>query len=103
MAYAIGKLNEGLHSLYDRTRSELSALSSPAHALSAYTPTKAFQADVDRLIMILDKSRKVEVDPFGLRNVVASFDESRVAELLQKRVEALVVGGLGSQVCILSL
>ncbi|KAJ3195469.1 Trafficking protein particle complex subunit 6B [Irineochytrium annulatum] len=93
MAYAVGRLNEGLYTLYDRTQAELSVLTSEENPLSAYKTTKAFQNDVSRILAILDKQRPpagVEVDPFKLRNIVATFDESNLADGLQESAERLV-------------
>ncbi|KAJ3415638.1 hypothetical protein HDV05_004514 [Chytridiales sp. JEL 0842] len=105
MTYAVGRLNEGLFTLYERTRAELVPMISSAHPLSAYPATKAFQADVARIIEILDKQRPpagVEVDAFALRNMVANFDETEQADALQESVEKLVRRSLASQVMIIS-
>jgi hypothetical protein len=101
MTYAVGRLNEGLYTLYERTRAELVPLTSSAHPLSAYPATKALQADVARIIEILDKQRPpngVEVDAFVLRNMVATFDESKQADLLQESAEGLIRRNLAYQV-----
>ncbi|KAI8853199.1 hypothetical protein BC829DRAFT_22872 [Chytridium lagenaria] len=105
MTYSVGKLNEGLFTLYDRTRAELQAIASESHPLSAYKLTKAFQSDVTRIISIINKQTPpsgVEVDPFTLRNLIATFDETNQADKLQESAEALVRRHLGLQVFILS-
>ncbi|KAJ3106413.1 hypothetical protein HDU97_006398 [Phlyctochytrium planicorne] len=105
MTYSIGKLNEGLYTLYERTRAELQAITSDSSPLSAYKLTKSFQSDVSRIIAIIDKQRPlagVEVDPFTLRNLIATFDESNQADKLEQSAEAVVRRHLGLQFFILS-
>ncbi|KAJ3219599.1 hypothetical protein HDU67_000087 [Dinochytrium kinnereticum] len=105
MTYSVGKLNEGLFTLYDRTRAELEAISSENSPLSAYKLTKAFQSDVERIISIIHKQTPpvgVEVDPFTLRNLIATFDETNQADKFQEKAESLVRRHLGLQFFILS-
>ncbi|KAJ3005762.1 UNVERIFIED_CONTAM: hypothetical protein HDU68_004411 [Siphonaria sp. JEL0065] len=108
MTYAVGKLNEGLYTLYSRTRSELSSLSSDTHPLSAYTSTKDLQSDISRIIDILDKQAPasvkknngggVQVDAFVLKNLVSSgFDVSSQIETVEKKADYTVRSLFASQ------
>ncbi|KAI9335934.1 hypothetical protein BDR26DRAFT_865380 [Obelidium mucronatum] len=110
MTYAVGKLNEGLYTLYSRTRAELASLASDTHPLSTYTPTKDLQSDISRIIDILDKqapaavkrgrgtSNGVQVDAFVLKNVVATgFDVSSQVETVQQKADYTVRSLFASQ------
>ncbi|KAJ3203797.1 hypothetical protein HDU82_006297 [Entophlyctis luteolus] len=103
MTYAVGKLNEGLYTLYARTRSELTSLSSDTHPLAAYTTGKALQSDISRIIDILDKqtpskSTGLEVETYVLRNVVANgFDGNDEVDWLQSKADSIVRSLFGSQ------
>ncbi|KAJ3117614.1 hypothetical protein HDU96_006212 [Phlyctochytrium bullatum] len=105
MTYSVGKLNEGLYTLYDRTRAELETIASEAHPLSAYKLSKGFQSDVKRILAIIDKQSPpngVLVDPFKLRNLIATFDETNQADKLQESAERLVRRHLAIQLVIVS-
>ncbi|KAJ1560641.1 hypothetical protein HK405_006406, partial [Cladochytrium tenue] len=94
IAYTIGALNEGLYTLYERTRSELSALASGSkHPLAAYSEGRGLQSDVAGLISAIDKQRPpagIEVDPSELRRIVTSFDQTELARDLQAKADGLV-------------
>ncbi|KAJ3073017.1 hypothetical protein HDU98_002397 [Podochytrium sp. JEL0797] len=106
MTYSIGKLNEGLYTLYARMRSELASFANDKHALSTYAATKSFQSDVSRILDLLDKQAPaknggVSVDAFVLKNVVASgFDVSEPVQDVQEKADQIVRGMFSSQVAI---
>ncbi|KAJ1562941.1 hypothetical protein HK405_005620 [Cladochytrium tenue] len=94
IAYTIGALNEGLYTLYERTRSELSTLAPGSkHPLAAYSEGRGLQSDVAGLISAIDKQRPpagIEVDPSELRRIVTSFDQTELARGLQAKADVLV-------------
>ncbi|KAI8619033.1 hypothetical protein BC830DRAFT_841071 [Chytriomyces sp. MP71] len=92
MTYATGRLNEGLYTLYARTRAELTSLAGPTHPLSAYATTKELQNDITRILDILDKQASgVQADTFVLRNLVANgFDVSGCVEEVQEKGSQII-------------
>ncbi|KAJ3120399.1 Trafficking protein particle complex subunit 33 [Physocladia obscura] len=103
MTYAVGKLNEGLYTLYSRTRAELASFAENSHALSAFAVTKGLQADIGRIIDILDKQAPsgngVQVDVLVLKNLVANgFKIEDEIEKLQNKADSAIRSLFSSQV-----
>ncbi|KAI8921981.1 hypothetical protein DFJ77DRAFT_425396 [Powellomyces hirtus] len=102
MVYAVGKLNEGQHNLYERVQEHVAALATPAPGsplANGGTPAKLFLEDLIRIQQVLAQKAPhsanvvapgMQVDPFFLRNQVARFDASPHCDELQKKAEKLV-------------
>ncbi|KAJ3287707.1 hypothetical protein HK104_008482 [Borealophlyctis nickersoniae] len=103
MTYAVGKLNEGLHGARERIRSYLASLTSATHPLATEPLTRPLQKEAAAALEALDRQHSPsarEVDPFVLRNEVATFDETRQCDVLQRHAEKLVRNQLGFQLAV---
>ncbi|KAJ3054725.1 hypothetical protein HK097_000971 [Rhizophlyctis rosea] len=103
MTYAVGRLNEGAHNLHELVRTYLANLQSSAHPFSNAPITQSIQKEATTVLDILNKKRAasaLEVDPYVLRNEVASFDETKQCDALQRKAEKLVRNQLALQLVV---
>ncbi|KAJ3043983.1 hypothetical protein HDV00_003510 [Rhizophlyctis rosea] len=106
MTYAVGRLNEGSHHLRTTVTSYLTTIQSSAHPFSNSPFTLPLQHEARQVLEILERKKATsegEVDPYVLRNEVATFDETKQCDALQRRAEGLVRNQLGLQLVIYSV
>ncbi|KAI8592796.1 hypothetical protein BDZ88DRAFT_222862 [Geranomyces variabilis] len=102
MVYAVGKLNEGLHGLYERVQEHVDSLAQPAQGTplaEGGAPTRALLQDVSRIQQILTHKTSpaldvspagIKIDPFFLRDQLVHFDATPHCTDLQRKAEKLV-------------
>ncbi|KAJ3179366.1 hypothetical protein HDU87_002975 [Geranomyces variabilis] len=102
MVYAVGKLNEGLHGLYERVQEHVDSLSQPAPGTplaEGGAPTRALLQDISRIQQILTHKTSpapdvspagIKINPFFLRDQLVHFDATPHCSELQRKAEKLV-------------
>ncbi|KAL2916414.1 hypothetical protein HK105_204170 [Polyrhizophydium stewartii] len=101
MTYAAGKTNEALVQLNQQLIDNLEPLTVSTHGLAQHPITAMLQDDIARMLAIVRKQippAGSAIDPFLLRNEVASFDESAQCDKVQSLAERLVQRQLAAQV-----
>ena len=90
MVYMVGKANESLNHLKYHVVSTIEPFTSNSSELANNTVTQAWQIDVERQLSSLTSQSSELIDPYLLRNEVATVDESNQAERTQYKAKQIV-------------